>query len=69
MFFNKQDVANVFGSDQNIVEKNIFCLIFFVSPSVFPLTQDISFKHVAKRIKFTKTNKKCTQNLKRYHVH
>ena len=49
--------------------KKIFFLRFFVSPSVFPLLQDIQFKHVAKHVEFTKTNKKCTKNLKRYHVH
>ena len=51
----------------SFVEKNIFSLIFFVSLSVFCPLQGIWFKHVAKRIEFTKPNKKYTQNLKRYH--
>ena len=51
---------------------------FFVSPSVFTPLRDISFKYMAKLIEFAKTNKKkdkkkkkkkCTQNLKRCHVH
>ena len=64
-----EKLANVFRSDQNIfVEKKHFLFDFIVSPSVFPRLQDIWFKHMAKRIELTKTNKKCTQNLKRYHV-
>ena len=45
------------------IEKKHFFFSFFVSASVFPLLQDIWFKHMAKRIEFTKTNKKCTQKI------
>lgn len=38
------------------VEKNIFCLVF-VSSLVFPLLQDISFKHVVKHIELTRQTK------------
>ena len=39
------------------VEKNIFSLIFLFLPSVFPLLQDIWFKHGAERIELTKQRK------------
>ena len=44
-------------------EKNIFCLIFFVWPSVFPLLQDIWFKHVAKRIRSTRPDVFCEKGV------
>ena len=63
-----EKLANVFGSDQkHFCWKKHFLFDFFVSLSVFCPLQDIWFKHVAKRIEFTKPNKKYTQNLKRYH--
>ena len=63
-------IENVFGSNQkHFCWKKHFLFDFFVSPSVFPLLQDTWFKHVAKRIEFTKTNRKRTKNLKRDHVY
>ena len=55
MFFFQ--IKNIFD------EKKHFLFDIFVSPSYFLLLQDIWFKHVAKRIEFIKTNKKCTQNV------
>ena len=56
MFFFQ--IKNIFDE-----KKKFFLFDIFVSPSYFPLLQDIWFKHVAKRIEFIKTNKKCTQNV------
>ena len=65
-----EKLPNVFGSDQkHFCWKKHFLIDFFVSLSVFPLLQDIWFKHVPKQVEFTKTNKKCAQNLKRFYVH
>ena len=65
-----EKLANVFGSDQkHFCWKKLLVFDFFDSPSVLSPLQNFWFKHVAKRIEFTKANKKCTQNLRRYHVH
>ena len=62
-----EKLANVFSSDQKqFCWKNYFLLNLFISSSVFPSLEDIWFKNVAEGTKFRKTNKNCTQNLKRY---
>ena len=52
-------IKNIFS------ETKKFILDFFVSPSLFPLSYNIWFKHAVKRIEFTKTNKKCTKCIKK----
>ena len=68
VFLNKRNAWKTwkcfwFRSKTVLMKKKHFLFDIFVSPSYFPLLQDIWFKHVAKRIEFIKTNKKCTQNV------
>ena len=56
------EIKNIF------VEKNTFRLIFMFCHQFFPLLEDTSFKHVAKRIEFAKTNQKRTQNKRALNV-
>ena len=61
VFFNKWNAWKTckcfwFRLKTFLLKKNIFCLIFFISPLVFPPLQDTWFKHLAKKM-YTKFKK------------